>query len=511
MSNLNRQFLFRKADIKKSKSLVAAAFAHQFNPGPGPSKTSNGGSPDDTETAKGVHIHARHGNIKESENDINWMKSFDIVLSALDNLDARRHVNKLCVAAGVPLIESGTQGYLGQVAPMLKDKTECFDCVAKPTPKTYPVCTIRATPSEPIHCIVWGKSYLLPKLFGQDDEAEDEKELEKAKATEGEATAAEIDELKKEAAAFRQVRAQLGDQDGAKRAFEKVFGDDINRLLKMDDMWKVPGRVKPTPLEHDAIMAGTFTPPPLVKKSTNEKTASSNGAVAAPSQLKDQQSLTVKDNLELFIDSCRRLSARAIANPGAAIEFDKDDDDILDFVLAVANLRATAYGIPTKTRFQVKEMAGNIIPAIATTNAIIAGYIVMRAVNILQGDWASCTNVFLKGTPARLIAPFATQPPEPDCGVCRDVYVRLPCDPTRLTLGAFVGEIVRGWLGWKTNEDGDELELAVYEEKRLLADPDFEDNYGRTFADLGITRGKTVTVADEDGVYRNVGFAICEL
>lgn len=52
--------------------------------------------------------------------------------------------------------------------------------------------------------------------------------------------------------------------------------------------------------------------------------------------------------------SCRRLSARAIAHPDIVLSFDKDDDDTLDFVLATANLRAIAYGIPTKTRFQVK-------------------------------------------------------------------------------------------------------------------------------------------------------------
>jgi molybdopterin/thiamine biosynthesis adenylyltransferase len=64
------------------------------------------------------------------------------------------------MAAGVSLVESGTAGYLGQVQPLLKDVTECFDCVPKPTPRTFPVCTIRSTPSLPIHCIVWGKSYL---------------------------------------------------------------------------------------------------------------------------------------------------------------------------------------------------------------------------------------------------------------------------------------------------------------------------------------------------------------
>ena len=31
--------------------------------------------------------------------------------NALDNLSARRHVNRMCLAARVPLIESGTAGY----------------------------------------------------------------------------------------------------------------------------------------------------------------------------------------------------------------------------------------------------------------------------------------------------------------------------------------------------------------------------------------------------------------
>jgi ubiquitin-like 1-activating enzyme E1 B len=151
------------------------------------------------------------------------------------------------------------------------------------------------------------------------------------------------------------------------------------------------------------------------------------------------------------------------------------------------------------------EMAGNIIPAIATTNAVIAGYIVMRAINILQNEWSKCNNVYLRGDPARLIAPIALQPPENSCGVCADVYVPLACDPQALTLGTFVGEIARKWLGWEDKE------IAIYEDKRLLADPDFEDNYGRSLADLGVMRGRTITVSDEDDHYRSVNFAICEL
>ena len=35
-------------------------------------------------------------------------------------VDARRHVNKMCLAADVPLIESGTTGFQGQVQPIVK-------------------------------------------------------------------------------------------------------------------------------------------------------------------------------------------------------------------------------------------------------------------------------------------------------------------------------------------------------------------------------------------------------
>ena len=40
-------------------------------------------------------------------------------------------------------------------------------------------------------------------------------------------------------------------------------------------------------------------------------------------------------------------------------------------------------------------MAGNIIPAIATTNAVIAGLIVMEALKILAGQIAKCKQVFI--------------------------------------------------------------------------------------------------------------------
>ena len=76
-------------------------------------------------------------NVMKPEFGVPFVSKFDIVMNALDNLGARRHMNRLCLAADKPLIESGTTGYLGQVSVHLPHKTECFECTEKPTPKTY--------------------------------------------------------------------------------------------------------------------------------------------------------------------------------------------------------------------------------------------------------------------------------------------------------------------------------------------------------------------------------------
>ena len=90
------------------------------------------------------------------------------------------------------------------------------------------------------------------------------------------------------------------------------------------------------------------------------------------------------------------------------ITFDKDDEDTLDFVTASANLRSIVFGIEPKTRFDIKQMAGNIIPAIATTNAIIAGLCVLEAFKVLKGDYSATKEVSLKHyLVQRLLNPYA--------------------------------------------------------------------------------------------------------
>lgn len=66
-------------------------------------------------------------------------------------------------------------------------------------------------------------------------------------------------------------------------------------------------------------------------------------------------------------------------------KFDKEDDLIINFIFAASNLRAWNFGIKHESRFKVKDIAGNIIPAIASTNAIIAAVQAMEAIKLLLG------------------------------------------------------------------------------------------------------------------------------
>ncbi|KAG6075988.1 hypothetical protein E4U33_001957 [Claviceps sp. LM78 group G4] len=457
LSNLNRQFLFRQEHIKKSKALVAKDAASKFNPH--------------------VKIVAHHANIKDDEFTVSWFKQFSIVFNALDNLDARRHVNKMCLAADVSLIESGTTGFNGQVQVIKKGTTACYDCTPKETPKSFPVCTIRSTPSQPIHCIVWGKSYLLNEVFGV---SEDESAFDHSHDAEN---ASEIEDLRRESAALKKIRDAVGTDEFPRMLFDKVYHSDIERLRSVEDLWK--SRRRPDPLQYESLSAQATEAMASKDKILND----------------DQRIWTLEENFVVFKDSLDRLSRRMMElkrtknpeQPDPAITFDKDDIDTLDFVASSANIRSTMFGIDRKSRFDIKEMAGNIIPAIATTNAIVAGLCVLEAFKVLKGEYGQVKEVFL--TPfgaARLLAPDTSRLPNPDCPVCGVVNVSVTVDLSRATLNDVVEDIVKEYLGF-----GDR-EFVLSNAIGIMYDYDETENLPKKLSSLGIKAGSFLTVVDED-------------
>ncbi|CAJ0768845.1 14710_t:CDS:10 [Entrophospora sp. SA101] len=459
LSNLNRQFLFQKQHIKKSKAEVARESALKFNPN--------------------VNITSHHANIKDLQFNLEWFKSFDIVMNALDNLDARRHVNKMCLAANVPLIESGTEGYLGQVTVIKKGETECYDCLPKPSRKTYAICTIRSTPSSPIHCIVWAKSYLFSQLFGIPED-DDDSELDTSLNSEN---AEEISNLKKETQILKEIREAIGSDDFPRMVFKKVFSDDIVRLLSMEDMWK--SRKPPKPLNYETI-----------ENSIDDNNSQSIDMTTNKNIARNRNVWSLNENLLVFKD---RLSSRLLyeksSNPNASLSFDKDDIDTLDFVTATSNLRAFVFDIERKSCFDVKAMAGNIIPAIATTNAIIAGMIVMQSFKILNGKLNECKTVYFDRS--RLPQVFLSESlkkPKPNCLICSNAYVSLKINTKKTTLREFLEKIV-------LLDDQDKTDIGDYmvtQDGRMLYDVEYDDNLDSTFEQLTITDGKMLMVTPED-------------
>lgn len=199
--------------------------------------------------APGLSITPHWANIKDtSKFPLSYFASFDIILNALDNVDARRYVNNVCLSVGVPLVESGTAGYLGQTTVVLPGgHSECFDCTPKEAAKTFPVCTIRTTPSAPIHCVVWAKEFLLNQLFAPPlpdtttPDTQDEKILES---------------LRLESEAFAAIRELAWNpsedpQAYSKAVLEKVFIKDIATLVAIKELWE--SKPAPKPMSPEAI------------------------------------------------------------------------------------------------------------------------------------------------------------------------------------------------------------------------------------------------------------------
>jgi hypothetical protein len=90
------------------------------------------------------------------------------------------------------------------------------------------------------------------------------------------------------------------------------------------------------------------------------------------------------------IETMHTERAQDFAKEGGGLEFDKDDPQALDLVTAASNLRSQVFHIPRKSRWEVKEIAGKIVPAIATTNAIIGGFIVLEALKVRARVLCAC-------------------------------------------------------------------------------------------------------------------------
>lgn len=161
VSNLNRQFLFRKQHVKKSKSVTAAAAAIGMNKDLKVQALELLAAPDTEKTfSDDFWIGSGRASVDGQTATIANGSGLDFVVNALDNVKARKYVDSRCVFYQKPLLESGTEGTKFNHMVILPGSTVSYDEGEADAPEgeAIPMCTLRNFPSTIIHCIEWARS-----------------------------------------------------------------------------------------------------------------------------------------------------------------------------------------------------------------------------------------------------------------------------------------------------------------------------------------------------------------
>jgi ubiquitin-like 1-activating enzyme E1 B len=135
-------------------------------------------------------------------------------------------------------------------------------------------------------------------------------------------------------------------------------------------------------------------------------------------------------------------------------------------------------------------MAGNIIPAIATTNAMTASLCVLQAFKVLRKELDKAKMVFLTRSTERVISSESLRPPNPHCATCGVAYATLEVDTERAKLSDLVEIILREQLGYGKD-------FSVKRDADILYDVDEDIHLDKTFEELGLTGDRFITISDD--------------
>ena len=427
-SNLNRQFLFREKHCRLPKSTTACAAAQQMN--------------------KNLKDHIFAHTLKVCEEteilfNNKFFKKMNVVLNALDNVEARRYIDKRCVLNRVAMIDSGTLGTKGHVQVIIPFKTESYRSVNDADlNEDIPVCTLKMFPENNVHCIEWAKDKMLnkfsvfPKNFIKI--VDDIKNYINNNNNEDFGLDNNII-LKKILKSIKKIPNTFDDcLKISKEKYTKYFINDIKQLLycypldKKDKdgklFWSLPKRA-PKIYEFDEndencvnfivsyaiLLANMFKiniPFDNNKLRTNEV---KNEMIKIIKNYKIKEFVPDEEKAKIIENEVENINKNKDENKNKninenefnknnnqelinkiksnfsfvsklklnSIEFNKDNNYQIDLITSMSNLRCINYSLQTLDWLSTKIKVGKIIPALSTTTSCVAALQTIELIKIL--------------------------------------------------------------------------------------------------------------------------------
>lgn len=389
LSNLNRQFLFRKCHMGKSKSKIACQEILKIN---------NDINCEDKQNLVSIDT--------EDIYDENFWKSQDFVINAVDNIEARKYIDYQCTLFNKILIDSGTEGTKANLQLIIPKKTKCYNDthIYGEQKRNIPMCTLRQFPSTIEHCIEWSKGKFNTFFY------DDIKALQKLiKNPHDYLQKIENEENKflilKKMKILLEIKLEKNIKkckELSKYTFLKLFNYDIQNIINMfpkdyknkDNTYFWSGAKKfPNVINFDINDEKSLKFIEYYSKillhaldiKSNEYKDSNNNLFSSMDDISESISnLNLKNIEEVILSLAKNINSNSIIPEN----FDKDHDsnNHINFIYICSNLRARNYQIEECDKLKVKLIAGKIIPAVSSTTSSITGYVASQIYTLLYSN-----------------------------------------------------------------------------------------------------------------------------